>query len=194
MGYATNANTNYEGNNIPSLPIGIYDNATLVGGKLEKPVKDDGTVLTERITISFKTAEGQPYEKSELKPDESTADFESKSDNMTKRIGHILSKFYPKEQLVQANTSWEAYSAWALALLNNANKAQKVKFAIIGSVYDGKARTGFPNYPPFIVKAGADLSFDANALKGNAEYEAFQKPAVPDATPGVPNIKTAGEF
>lgn len=201
MGFATSADTNYEGNSIPTLPIGIYDNGTLVNAVREKDLKkDDGTPLEDRITINFKTADGQPYAKSELKPDVNAADFDKKSDNVTKRIGHILSKFYTKDQLVQSNTDWDGYANWAVQMLNAANKSVKVKFAIVGSVYVNaqgvkKASTGFPNYPPFIVKAGADLNFDANALKSNAEYTEFQRPPAPDApAAGTPNTKTTGEF
>lgn len=191
MGFATTADTNYEGNAFPVLSIGIYDNASLVGAKFETGLKkDNGEELKDRITINFKTAEGAPFTYSEIKPEDP-----DKEDKMTIRVGHVLSKFYDKSQLVQNNATFESYATWAVGLLNAAvPKNQKVKFAIIGSVYQGKARTGLPKYPPFIVKAGEDLGFDANALKSNAEYYAHTAAPTPDATGSTPNAKTVGEF
>jgi hypothetical protein len=173
-GFATTSEVNYEGNSLPVLPVGIFDNAEFLGAKLETGLaKEDGTALTDRLTFSFKTADGSPFSHSELKPDEGKEDFDKKSTNLSKRVGHILSKFYPKEALVQQNTTWEGYAAWVVNMANGANKTQKVKLAIAGSVYDGKGRTGFPGYPPFIKKAGEDLSFDQNHLRSNKEYEDF---------------------
>lgn len=195
MGFATTADTNYEGNSLPVLGIGVYDNASLVGAKFETGLtKQDGTALDDRISIFLKTAEGQPFTYSEVRPKDA-----EKEDKMTIRVGHVLSKFYDKAtQLVQSNTTFEGYANWAVNLLNQAvPKNQKVKFVIIGSVYEGKARTGLPKYPPFIVKAGEDLGFDANALKSNAEYYAHTAAPTPDATgttTGAPSTKMVGEF
>lgn len=197
MGFATAADTNYEGNSLPVLGIGTYDNASLVGAKFETGLaKTDGTPLEDRISIFFKTAEGQPFTYSEVRPKDA-----EKEGKMTIRIGHVLSKFYEKVQLVQNNQTFETYATWAVQMLNAAvPKNQKVKFIIIGSVYEGKARTGLPKYPPFIVKAGEDLGFDKNALESNAEYYAHTAAPTPDTpaggqpTGGAPNQKTVGEF
>lgn len=194
MGFATTAETNYEGNALPVLPIGIYDNASFLGAKLEMGLKkDNGDPLKDRITFYFKTEDGRPFSHSELRPDS-----DEKETNMSKRVGHILSKFYEKPQLVQGNTTFESYGAWAVQMATAAvAKGQKVKFAISGSVFEGKASTRFPGYPPFIVKAGGELGFDSNALKSNAEYEAHvnNKPDAPAAgSTTAPNAGTVGEF
>lgn len=191
MSFATTADTNYEGNSLPVLPPGIYDNMSLIGGKFEQQLtKDDGTPLEDRITINFKTQEGAPLAISELRPKDA-----EKEDKMVKRIGHILSKFYDKSQLVQSNATFEAYANWAVMMINNSvAKKQLVKIMVVGSVYEGKARTRVQGYPPFIVKAGEDLFFDSNALKSNAEYAAFQNPTPDSSTSGTPNAKTVGEF
>lgn len=197
MGFTTSADTNYEGNSLPVLSIGTYDNASLVSAKFETGLKkDNGEALKDRISIFFKTAEGQPFTYSEVRPEDS-----EKEDKMVIRIGHVLSKFYEKSQLVQNNSTFDTYANWAVSMLNNAvPKNQKVKFIIVGSVYEGKARTGLPKYPPFIVKAGEDLGFDNNALKSNAEYYAHTATPTPDASgntgvsSGTPNAKTVGEF
>lgn len=196
MGFATTADTNYEGNAFPVLTIGTYDNADFLGAKYEVGLKkDNGEALADRIVFKFRTEAGQPFEHSEIKPET-----DEKETNMSKRVGHILSKFYEKSQLIQSNTTFETYAPWAVTMANNAlAKNQKVKFIIVGSVYEGKARTGFPRYLPFIVKAGADLGFDSNAIKSNAEYEAFTKPT-PDAPKAgnvggtTPNAGTVGAF
>lgn len=196
MGFATTAETNYEGTSYPVLQPDIYDNATFLGAKYEKDAKkDNGEALDDRINFNFKTESGQPFTHSEIKPDT-----DEKETNMVKRVGHILSKFYPKEQLVQGNTTFDSYANWAVGMANNAvSKGQKVKFAVVGSVYTNgqgvlTARTGFPRYLPFMVKAGEDLSFDNNALTSNAEYAAFKKPPTPDAAGAKPDSKTVGEF
>lgn len=189
--YATTNDDNFDGNALPILPPGIYDNAKFLGVKNEVGLKkDDGTPLEDRVTFMFKTAEGQSFSHSELKQTD-----ETKGKKLAIRVGHILSKFYEKAQLVQGNTTWESYSAWVTQMGNAAvPKNQLVKLKISGSVYEGKAKSRFSGYPPFIVKAGEELNFDNNDLKGNAEYENHQAPK-PDATQAsTPTTATIGSF
>lgn len=194
--YGITADDKFDGNALPILPPGIYDNATFLGVKNETGLKkDDGTALTDRVTFNFKTEDGQPFSHSEL--DQGTD--EKKGKNLATRVAHILTKLgYTKEQMVQSNTSWASYAAWVTQMGNAVvpNKP-KVKLKISGSVYEGKAKSRFNGYPPFIAKAGEDLGFDANDLKGNAEYAQHQSPK-PDAPQGSnaskPSEETVGKF
>lgn len=189
--YGTTSEANFDGNSLPILPPGIYDNVKFVGVKNEVGLtKDDGTPLVDRVTFNFKTAEGQPFSHSELKQDDA-----AKAGKVAIRVGHILSKFYTKEQLVQNNTTWEGYSAWVTQMGNAAvAKNQLVKLKISGSVYEGKAKSRFNGYPPFIAKAGEDLNWDNNDLKGNAEYAAHQNPRPDVTSSSAPSTSTVGEF
>lgn len=189
--YGTTSEANFDGNSLPILPPGIYDNVKFLGVKNEVGLtKDDGSPLVDRITFNFKTSEGQPFSHSELKQDEP-----KKAEKLAIRVGHILSKFYEKASLVQSNTTWETYSAWVTQMGNAAvAKNQLVKLKISGSVFEGKAKSRFNGYPPFIAKAGEDLNWDNNDLKGNTEYANHQNPRPDASSASTPSADTVGEF
>lgn len=190
--YATTADDKFDGNALPFLAPGIYDNVKFLGVKNEiRLKKDNGETLEDRVTFMFKTADGQLFNHSELKQTDP-----DKGKKLAIRVGHILSKFYDKAQLVQSNNTWEGYSSWVTQMGNAAvPKNQLVKLKISGSVYEGKAKARFSGYPPFIAKAGEDLPFDANDLKGNSDYERHVN-AKPDekSSGATPNASTVGEF
>lgn len=188
--FGTSAEVNYDGISIPSLEPGKYENCTLDDVTFGKTTKGDGTEGKEIITFKFKTPEGMLHQKTEYAVTTADDKWESKIKNMQKRIGHIMSKFVPKDRLVQQSETFAAYGQWVVATLKSvAFKDVKVDILITGSVYQGKATSDFTGYPPFIAKAGDPLQFDNTGLDNNKKYYAFkakQAGAAPDAEGGTP--------
>ena len=67
----------------------------------------------------------------------------------------------------------------------NVESSSPIKLKVVGSVYNGKRSSKFPNYLGFIVKAGEPLSFSAKEIEDNQSWTAFtpDKPADSASTP-----------
>ncbi len=172
MNFTSDEAINYDGISTPTLPPGKYS-GELINVKLERPTNDAGEALKRRIIFSFKTDEGENHTHIEYDIDPEDAKAESKATNLVKRVGHMMSKFVSKEALVQNNTSFSDYGKWVLSTLEGKYTGVKVDFIVVGNVWDGKASSGFPGYPPFIANAGNPLGFDTNHNRSNKQYEAF---------------------
>ncbi len=173
MSYASSSKTDYDGVNIPTLPPGIYT-GELVGFKVERPKDNQGDWLKRRMVFTFKEDEkNEVHVHTEYEVSDDDAKAESKAVNLVKRVGHILSKFIDKDKLQQDNESFRDYALWVKDTLGEAYKGVKIKFMIVGNVWDGKAKSDFPGYLPFVVKAGDVLGFDNNHTKANKEYDDF---------------------
>jgi hypothetical protein len=158
---------------IPSLEPGIYDNVTLEKVTYGAAEKKDGSAGKNLINFEFKTEDGRAYTHSEWALD-ATPENADKAANLSKRVAHIMTKFMDKDKTVSpAFTSFDDFGNWVVKTLAPAKAASKVKFKICGSVYNGKKKSGFPQYVGFIVKAGEQLSFSAGEIKGNQEWSAF---------------------
>lgn len=176
--FGSSADTNYDGVSIPTLPPGIYDNAELVSIKKERATKNDGAEGKALLNFLFNTPEGM-HQHTEWEILPTVNDAAKKASSMEKRIGHILSKFVPKEQLQQNKDTWDEYADWVVFTAGSKFKGIKLKFKVVGSVYGGKAKSEFPRYVGFIVKAGEPLAFSANENKSNRDYFDFHN-AAPD--------------
>lgn len=169
--FATKANENYDGLSIPNLDPAKYENCTLDKVEFTKTTKGDGTQGKEIITFTFATPDGLQHQHTEYAPDATNPDAK-KVANMIKRIGHILTKFLPKDQTeIPANTFAELGNQVVAKLdaIPNRNEI-KVDILVAGNVYQGKATSGFTGYPPFIAKHGEALQFDKNTLASNKQY------------------------
>lgn len=187
--FATTAETNYDGLSIPNLNPGKYENCNLVKVEFGKTTKGDGTSGKQIITFTFSTPEGMLHQHTEYESLPGEKDSEKKTANMLKRIGHIMSKFVPKERLTQQSATFADYGNWVVSTLTSVGyKDQKVDLLLTGNVYQGKATSNFTGYPPFIAKHGDTLQFDNNGLKANKEWQAFEdkKTARPDQDGGNP--------
>lgn len=189
--FGTTAEENYDGLSIPSLAPGKYEGCTLEDIKAESLVKATGEIGKFAIKFFFKTADGSMHQHTEyeLKADEKDA--EKKSKNLTKRVGHIMSKFVPKDRLSQNSGSFVEYANWVVATLKSVQfKDVKVDILVVGNVWNGKATAGFSGYPPFIAVSGESLQFDTTATAANKAYEAHmakQTGAQPDQESGASN-------
>ena len=173
MSYASSAKTDYVGVNIPTLPPGIYS-GEMVGFKLERPKDNQDNWLKRRMVFRFVEDENQgEHVHTEYEIDENDQKAESKATNLVKRVGHMLSKFVAKDKLQQDNDNFSDYGKWVKETLGESYKGKKIRFMVVGNVYDGKATSGFPGYLPFMVLEGESLGFDSNHTRSNAEYAQF---------------------
>lgn len=177
--YGNTAGKNTEGLSIPSLGPGLYSNYSLKEVKAEKTTKGDGTEGKNIITFLFDGPQG-PHQHTEYEVETSDVKFQSKSENLSKRVTHIMSKFIPRAQAdaVSGNT-FEEY-ARNVANTLNVNVISQVKdldIKVTGQVYNGKATAGFPGYPPFVArKSSTDfkpLSLTDRERRDNEAYNNF---------------------
>lgn len=172
--FGVSATDNVDGISTPSLEPGKYVGATLKKVSFEKPVKEDGTELVNRINFLFETADGKQHLHTEYDVKETDEKKESKEKNMSIRVTHILSKFIVRNELNGDFNTFEEYANWIVNKLNGKTGSVKIDFIVCGQVYNNKAKAAFPGYPTFIVKTGEPLDFNANQKTGNAQYIAFQ--------------------
>lgn len=208
--FGTDPNVNYDGIGADAnAGPGIYL-AELTSVVYEPAFTEEGKDIKGRIKFNFKlhnaiekvasvsSGEGSSHTHIEYEVLSTDDNATSKSANLVKRVGHILSKYVPKEQLVQNSSTFDEYAKWVMAKLASkpyANK--KVKLMVVGSVYNRKSSSRCPNYPPFIAKETDALVFDKNHTKSNAEYVAFMNSSVTDSSsadaPGF-NSSPASDF
>lgn len=174
----------YEGLSIASLEPGIYENVTLKEVKAERTTKGDGTEGKNILTFLFSTPKGE-HQHTEYEVDPTDAKADSKMKNLSKRVGHIMTKFVA-EEVVKGITasSFQEYATKVAQILNPiAPSVKDLEIKIVGNVYNGKATSNFPGYVPFISrKSGASykrLQFSANENSQNKEYTNFSS-ASPD--------------
>lgn len=173
--FKTSEETNYDGLSIPNLLPEKYENCTLSKVEFGRTTKGDGTQGKQIITFLFTTPDGTAHQHTEYEVLTTDTGWEKKASNMLKRVGHIMSKFVPKDRLSQDSATFEDYGKWVVATLSSVPfKDQKVDLLITGNVYQGKATSGFTGYPPFIAKHGDTLQFDNTSLKANETYYAHQ--------------------
>lgn len=174
--YNTSAGTNFDGLSIPSLLPNKYTNVKLIEVKQGKSTKKDGAEGKNIITFLFQTEDGQQHQHTEWDIDASDAKAADKAKNMTIRIGHILSKFLPKDRLVSNANSFLDYSNWVMSMINSVDyKNVPVDILVTGNVYQKKATSAFTGFPPFIAKHGEPLNFSNNQLLDNQKYYAFKQ-------------------
>jgi hypothetical protein len=170
---------------LPILTPGIYDNVTLKEVTFGPAEKKDGTAGKNLLNFKFETEAGSPYVHSEWEID-ALPENADKITNLTKRVSHIMSKFMDKDKTVSPSfNSYSEFANWVVKSLNAVKGTAKVKLKIVGSVYNGKRKAGFPNYLGFIAVAGEALSFSAKEIESNQEWAAFtpDKPSDVASTP-----------
>ncbi len=165
--FGTNKDTDFDGFAVMSFSPGLHENCELVEIKLSAPKKDDGTELKKRIQFYFENAEGQKHLHEEYDPEND----EKKAKNLIRRVGHIMSKFVPKDQLAQQNTDFISYAKWVVAKLGTSFKGKKVKIIAVGNVYNGKASVRLPGFPPFIAKQEDTLQLTNTHILDNSKYD-----------------------
>lgn len=176
--------TNYDGLNIPSLPPGIYNDYKLTDIKKDRTTPSGGGEGTLILTFTFDGKEG-PFQHTEydIKADDAKA--ADKAANMVKRVGHILRQFnIPQATLdsMPEHANFDAYCNWIMATIGQSYVGVPLMMKVIGSVYEGKARTSFPGYIPFLASGNAgtkSLSFSANEKLGNDQWSKHQN-STPD--------------
>lgn len=154
---------------------------------------EDGKAIKARIKFHFNikgvidkvadvsSSEGSAHTHIEYEVRQDEPNSDSKAANLVKRVGHILSKFIPKEQLEQHSESFDDYAKWVMAKVAQKPYAGKnFKLMVTGSVWQRNANSRCPNYPPFIARENDKLAFDKNGIKGNAEYVAHMRAAAGD--------------
>lgn len=186
--FGANKGTNYEGLSIPSLSPGIHE-VELIDVKKEKTTRATGEQGKTILTFTYKKADGTMHQHTEYDVLPTDKDAEKKAKEMTTRVGHVMTKFISKD-IVDANasTTFEAYADWVIASLGGSFKGVKdLELKIVGNVYEGKATTQVPLFPPFLARKSSPtykgLAFDAYQNGQNAKYAAFHN-ATPDAESG----------
>jgi hypothetical protein len=175
MAFGAKQGTNYEGLSIASLPPGIYKNVEIVNVELTKTTKSDGSEGKDILTILFRTPEGD-HQHTEFDIDPTDAKYDSKSDNLVKRGGHILTKFVSDEAVATNNaTDFKSYAQWFINTLGQHFRGVKtLELKITGSVYNKEAKSAIPGYPPFIARTDhpkyKPLSFSARENQDNQAY------------------------
>lgn len=179
------AEANYDGLSIPALDPAKYEKVKLTNVVFEKLKKQDGSEGKWAIKFFFTTPEGLVHQHTEYEIVPNVDDkWESKLKNEQIRIGHIMSKFIPKDQLSQESETYEAYGNWVVAKLNSVPyKEVELDMLVTGNVYGGKATSAFTGYPPFLAKHGESLQFDNNGMAANKAYYAFKEKQSGSATP-----------
>lgn len=202
--FGTVAENNYDGLSIPVLDPGKY-NVRLKEIIVEQLKKQDGTVGKWAMKFMFETSESgnngysnyeagalHQHTEYQLDPSVDLDKFGDKWKNQTKRVGHILSKFVPKEQLTQNAQTWVEYANWVKNTLATVQyPSVPLTMIVTGSVYQGKAKSEFTGYPPFLAKReeAGKLIFDNNAKANNDKFYALrnaQNSPVPDNGAGMP--------
>lgn len=120
---------------------------------------------------------GIQYEETIFEPD---ADNDERIDKMRSRVAYILQYFCGEEMAlaaVNAATSFENLGVNVGKALERSEavwKEKVVQIKVLGSVYNGKARLGFPGYKGFIAdgESSAPLAWSRRELNDNAEYKA----------------------
>jgi len=125
---------------------GIHQNVTIEKVALENS-KEDGSGKNV-LAFHFKGANSETFRHVEWPIDESAADAESKSVNMSKRVKHILTKFVDESAVIINNVStFDEYVNAIVRIAGNnfANKTFEIKL-----VYTDKGYISFPKYVGFI--------------------------------------------
>lgn len=177
---------NTEGLSIATLGPGIYQGYSLLKVEFTKTTKGDGTEGKNIITFLFDGPQG-PHQHTEFEPTDADATkLASKSENLSKRVTHIMTKFVPQEVAdAVSGADFASYAQAVVATLNPAVTApvKDLEIKVLGSVYDGKATSAIPGYPPFIARKSQasykPLNLTDRERKGNAEYASFHS-ASPD--------------
>lgn len=181
----------YEGLSIASLEPGIYENVSLKEVKVEKTTKADGSEGKNILTFLFSTSKGD-HQHTEYEVDPTDIKAVSKMQNLSKRVGHIMTKFVSEEVVkgIIAN-SFVEYATKVAQILNPVvNSVKDLEIKVVGNVYNGKATSGFPGYVPFISRKSSPsykrLQFTANENGQNKQYSDFN-----NASPDNDNTSTA---
>jgi len=192
-----------------SLEPGIYKKCKLLEIKQDSFEGKDGGIINI-LKWSWKTAEDLIHDHSEFepKPEAHTPKAEGKKPAVhwvMKRILHITKRYNEEavtavqEGKVPEFSTWDALCEWVIKFTNkNTPENIEVDLKIVGNVYDGKARTGFPNFPTFIRLSGGptseQLTFTNNDLQANQEYKEFKDGSTTDSSVALPvGMSTNGE-
>lgn len=191
MQFAAKAGTNYDGLNIPTLPPGIYKNCKLIDMKKDVTTPSGGGEGTKILSWTAEAPEGlHQHTEYDIKADDPKA--QSKSDSMTKRIGHLLRQFNIPQATIDAmpvQPDFESYCNWVMATLGQSYVGVTFELKVVGNVYNGKATSDIPGYIPYMASGNAgtkSLSFSASEVRQNQDYNTFQSSA------NKPDVETTG--
>lgn len=122
---------------------------------------------------------GYIIENSEWEPREDAT--QEKVDNMTGRIGYIMSKYMPEEDaLIDGSTitSWEHYVDTVISRFNKNPEYKEVvaKIKYVANIYNGESSLQVPKYKGFLqtAESGSALGFGPKEIKTNNQFIAMQ--------------------
>lgn len=184
--FAAKKGTNYDGLNIPTLPPAIYKGGELKDVKKDRTTPKDGGEGTAILTYTLEFPEGS-HQVTEYDIKADAKDAEKKADNMVKRLGHVLRQFGIPQETIDANssTTFTQLQDWFMSTLGQAHVGVKsLELKVVGSVYNGTAKSEIPGYIPFLANTARQgykpLSFSASEISNNNAYKNHTN-ATPDA-------------
>lgn len=163
---------------VASLDPAIYDEFTPLAAEYKPPVeKERGDGLTvECIHFTFKK-DTLAHTHIEYIVAESDPKAEEKATNSTKRIYELI-KAATNVNPDSFDKTFSDFAEFAKYIVSVYKPVHKVKFKVVGSVYNNKRKAGFPQYGGFIDRAGSSkIRFSNKEMLSNAQYYNF-KPEV----------------
>lgn len=154
-----------QSNIIQTLEPGIYSGMQLKEVTFGNAEKKDGSQGKQIINFTF-TDGNLTHVHTEWETDDS-----KKAENLSKRVVSIMTKFGIEKSVFEKNfATFKEFGEFVAGLKPDDSKAT---FKIVGSVYNGRASAGFPNYTGFIVPDGTPLKFSAKEIQSNNDYKDF---------------------
>lgn len=158
---------------LPLLEPNIYDGFNLSKIEFKPSVQKDNKEEMTKEALHFIFQKNQEVhthvEYAISKEDEK---YVSKAQNLTSRVYEILEAVssFDRKTFDKKFDSFGDFCKWAASMKPN----YRVKFKVVGSVYNGKRKASFPNYGNFIAREGSSsIKFSDKELLSNREYANF---------------------
>ena len=142
MIFNTNAAFDIEKKDVKFLDAGIHENVSLEKVRSDKSPNNGNQFIEFTFSKDGATMTHTEYEPQKYS-DQSEEDFNAKVNKQVARILQIMEAFYDRSKLSFTADSFSAFSAWVSALMNNADKSNKVRLKV---VYGPTGYTTLPKY------------------------------------------------
>ena len=160
MIFSTTKAAEIQTNDVAYLGTGIHENVSFVNARTDKSSNGNNF-----IEFEF-NKDGSKLTHTEWEPtkfsNQTDTEFEEKINKQVARILQIMSPFYTKEQLNFEASSFAAFAAWTVSLMNSADKTKLVRLKVI---LGKNGYTSLPQYAKYTFIESMSVATEASKIK-----------------------------
>lgn len=175
MVFNTSSAFDIQKKDVKFLDAGIHENVSL-----ERVRHDKSPNGNEFIEFTF-SKDGASMTHTEYAPqkysDQTEEEFNSKVNKQVSRILQIMEVFYDRSKLSFQADTFSTFAGWVVALMNGADKSQKVRLKV---VYSNTGYTTLPKYAVYTFIESMSVSSEKSKIK-KLGIDSFIRPAAADA-------------